>query len=88
MQTIDEVGPGLAQVRLVPLPDARHDLDMATLQRKIDVERRLRDMLAAEELPEPDRIEYCRTCVRAFWDEQKLVVVVDLDEAQDDSGTA
>ncbi len=31
-------------------------------------------------LPEPDRVEYGHTCIRFFWDETKVVLVVDIDE--------
>ena len=32
------------------------------------------------EKPAPDEIEYGHTCIRCFWDEPKLVLVVDIDE--------
>jgi hypothetical protein len=61
---------------------------MATLRQKMNAEQRLRELVAAGKLPEPDHIEYGRECVRAFWDVEKVVLVVDLDEAPDDSLTA
>lgn len=31
-------------------------------------------------LPEPDEIEFGEECIRVFWHESKVVVIVDLDE--------
>jgi hypothetical protein len=53
---------------------------MATLRQKIAAERKVRDLLATEDVPEPDRIEYGFTCIRLFWFEPKVVLVVDIDE--------
>ncbi len=53
---------------------------MATLKQKIKAERTLRELLASEELPMPDEIEYGYTCIRAIWWEQKRAVVIDLDD--------
>lgn len=53
---------------------------MATLKQKIEAEMRVRDMLADNGVPAPDEIEYGQTCIRCFWDEPKLVLVVDIDE--------
>ena len=52
---------------------------MATLQQKIDAEMKVRELVETEGLPEPDDIEYGQTCVRVFWNEPKLVLVVDID---------
>lgn len=54
--------------------------DMATLQQKIKCERDAREMLKEGGLPEPDRVEYGHTCIRLFWEETKVVLVVDIDE--------
>jgi hypothetical protein len=53
---------------------------MATLRQKIAAERRVRELLATEDVPVPDRIEYGFTCIRLFWFEPKVVLVVDIDE--------
>jgi hypothetical protein len=52
---------------------------MATLKQKVDTERRMRELMENEGLPEPDRVEYGHTCIRLFWDAAKAVVVVDID---------
>jgi hypothetical protein len=53
---------------------------MATLQQKIKCEQAAREMLQDGGLPEPDRVEYGHTCIRLFWEETKVVLVVDIDE--------
>jgi hypothetical protein len=52
---------------------------MATLEKKIEVETRVRAMLEAEGTPMPDRVEYGDGCVRLFWIDSKTVLVVDID---------
>lgn len=52
---------------------------MATLARKIEAEKRLRDLLEESDLPQPDYVEYDFTCIRFFFCEAKQVVIVDLD---------
>jgi hypothetical protein len=54
---------------------------MATLKQKIAVERKMRELIETENLPEPDWIEYGYTCVRVVWERPKLCVVIDIDEA-------
>jgi hypothetical protein len=51
---------------------------MATLRQKIAAERKVRELLATEDVPAPDRIEY--GFIRLFWLEPKVVLVVDIDE--------
>ena len=53
---------------------------MATLQEKIRCERAAREMIREGGLPDPDRIEYGHTCIRLFWEETKVVLVVDIDD--------
>lgn len=53
---------------------------MATLKQKIAAERKMRELIANEGLPEPTWIEYGYTCIRLFWEESKLVLVIDIDE--------
>jgi hypothetical protein len=53
---------------------------MATLAEKIHCERDAREMLQRGGLPDPDRVEYGHTCIRLFWEETKVVLVVDIDK--------
>jgi hypothetical protein len=53
---------------------------MATLQQKVAAEHRVRELIETEGLPEPSRIEYGHTCIRLFWEESKVVLVIDIDE--------
>jgi hypothetical protein len=57
---------------------------MATLRQKIAAEHKVRELLATEDVPGPDRIEYGYTCIRLFWNEPKVVLVVDIDEFAND----
>jgi hypothetical protein len=52
---------------------------MAPLARKVDAERRMRDLLESGGLPQPDAIEYGEECIRLFFYESKLVVIVELE---------
>lgn len=52
---------------------------MAPLAQKVDAERRMRDLLESGGLPQPDAIEYGEECIRLFFYESKLVVIVDLE---------
>ena len=54
---------------------------MATLAKKIEAERRMRELLRSGGLPAPDRIEYGEDCIRLFFEETQTAVVIDLDEA-------
>jgi hypothetical protein len=56
---------------------------MATLAQKINAEKRMRDLLEESGLPQPDHVEYGYTCIRLFFMEPKLVVVVDIDDPED-----
>src|SRR5579864_6450295 len=51
---------------------------MATLKEKIAAEQHARAMLEDHGLPQPDSVEYSYTCVRLFWEEEKVVLVVDI----------
>jgi hypothetical protein len=53
---------------------------MASTAKKLKAERRMRELLAEENLPQPDEVEYGLSCVRLFWHGTKVVVVVDVDE--------
>jgi hypothetical protein len=58
---------------------------MATLAQKIQAETRMRELLEKSGLPQPDHIEYGYTCIRLFFEESKLVVVIDIDQPEDAS---
>jgi hypothetical protein len=53
---------------------------MATLAEKIRAERSGRAMLERGGVRPPDHVEYGYTCIRFFWDEEKVVLVIDMDE--------
>jgi hypothetical protein len=53
---------------------------MASLAKKIDAERRVRDLLEESRLPQPTFVEYGYGCIRLFWEDPKTVVIVDIDE--------
>jgi hypothetical protein len=56
---------------------------MATLAQKAEAERRMRELLDENDLPQPDHVEYGFTCIRLFFNSSKHVVVIDLDEPED-----
>ena len=56
---------------------------MATLKQKIAVERKMRELIETEHLPEPDWVEYGYTCVRLVWERPRLCVVIDIDPPPD-----
>lgn len=56
---------------------------MATLKEKIAAEHKVREMLRIGNVEMPDRIEYGFACIRLYWLEPKLVLVVDIDEFAD-----
>ena len=43
----------------------------------------MRDLLESGGLPQPDAIEYGDECIRLFFNETKLVVIVDLDPSSE-----
>lgn len=53
---------------------------MATLKQKVAAEQKIRELIESEGMPEPSRIEYGHTCIRLFWEESKVVLVIDIDE--------
>jgi hypothetical protein len=46
----------------------------------LQAEADFRRLIARHDLPEPDEVEYTHGSVYFRWDEQKLVVAVDLDD--------
>ena len=57
---------------------------VATVEQKIEAEVRMRELLHENGLPAPDAVEYGYTCIRLFWDEQKVAIVVDIDNIDGD----
>jgi hypothetical protein len=53
---------------------------MATLAKKIEAEDRMRRLLEQEGIPAPDWVEYGYGCIRLFWSDPKLCVIVELDD--------
>jgi hypothetical protein len=58
---------------------------MATLKQKIHAETRMRRLLRESGLPEPDGVEYGYGCIRLFFDEPKVALVVDIDNPTEDA---
>lgn len=58
---------------------------MATLREKIAAEQEARAMVEDQGLPQPDEVEYGQACLRLLWHEEKIAVVVDLDEPPEGS---
>jgi hypothetical protein len=56
---------------------------MATLAQKIEAEKRMRDLLEENDLPQPDYVEYGFTCIRLFFEHAGQIVVIDIDEPED-----
>ena len=56
---------------------------MATLAQKIEAEQRMRELLEANGLPQPDYVEYGFTCIRLFFSHTKHVVIIDIDDPED-----
>jgi hypothetical protein len=53
---------------------------MATLEQKIAAERKARELLEKGGLAQPDSVEYGYTCIRLFFNEPKLCMIVQIDE--------
>jgi hypothetical protein len=59
---------------------------MATLRRKIRAELAMRRLLEDNGLPAPDGVEYGFGCIRLFFDEPKVCLVIDIDDPADGEG--
>jgi hypothetical protein len=57
---------------------------LATLREKREAERNVRAMLDDHGLPQPDYVEHGATCIRLFWTEEKVVMIVDIDDPPSD----
>ena len=60
---------------------------MATLKQKIQAEASGRKMLVDGGLPQPDGVEYGHTCIRFLWNEQKVALIIEIDEPPADFET-
>jgi hypothetical protein len=56
---------------------------MATLAQKIEAEKRMRELLEENGLPQPDYVEYGFTCIRLIFNRTKHVIVIDIDDPGD-----
>jgi hypothetical protein len=54
---------------------------MTTDEQSRVAEKCMRSLLESAELPQPDRVQYGDDAIALFWDEQKLVVEIDLRDA-------
>jgi hypothetical protein len=70
---------------LIRYSQAEHAEGMATLAQKIECEKRMRDLLEENGLPQPDFVEYGFTCIRLFYEDSKTVVIIDIDAPEDAS---
>lgn len=61
---------------------------MATLHEKIHAEQEARAMLDDHGLPQPDEVQYGEGCIRLLWHEEKMAVVVDIDEPPEEDEAA
>jgi hypothetical protein len=57
---------------------------MASLEQKIEAEVKMRELLRENGLPEPDGVEYGHGCIRLFFEESKVALVVDIDNPEED----
>jgi hypothetical protein len=58
---------------------------MATLKQKVEAEARMRELLRENGMPQPDGVEYGHGCIRLFFEESKVAVVVDIDNPTEDA---
>jgi hypothetical protein len=61
---------------------------MASLEQKIEAEHGVRELLKQNGMPQPDGVEYGYGCIRLFFDEPKVVLIVDIDRPEDGYGPA
>jgi hypothetical protein len=57
-----------------------HAVRMASLHQKIAAERNARAMLDDHGLLQPDDVEYGETCVRLFFREERVMLIVQIDQ--------
>ena len=59
---------------------------MATIQELEQLDRKVRELMSEQGLPAPSGVEYGFQCVRFFWHESKVALVVDLEDDEDGQG--
>ena len=64
-------------MRLDPLHGLLHAPGMASIDQLQETERRMLELLEDNDLPQPDHVEYGEACIRLFWHDRKLMVIVD-----------
>jgi hypothetical protein len=60
---------------------------MAHLTRKIETERRLREILDDGGIPQPDEIEYGETSIRCLWRDVRKAMIIDIADLADLAGS-
>jgi hypothetical protein len=60
---------------------------MATLAQNIEAEKRMRDLLDENGLPQADHVEYGFTCIRLFFNETKHLIIIDINKPEDTKAT-
>jgi hypothetical protein len=69
---------------LIRYSDLTHPVRVATLRQKIQAETAMRKLLRENGMPEPDGVEYGHGCIRLFFEEPKVALVVDIDDPSED----
>lgn len=59
---------------------------MASLEKKIEAEHAVRELLKQNGMPQPDGVEYGYGYIRLFFEDPKVVLVVDIDRPEDGHG--
>ena len=70
---------------LIRYSDLAHPAVMATLKQKIQAEAKVRELLRESGLPDPDGVEYGHRCIRLFFEQPKVALVVDIDNPTEDA---
>jgi hypothetical protein len=56
---------------------------MASIEELEELERKVRELLDEQSVPAPTGVEYGFQCVRFFWHEANLALVVDLEDHEE-----
>jgi hypothetical protein len=60
---------------------------MASIEELEQLDRKVRDLLSEQGLPAPSGVEYGFQCVRFFWHDSNVALVVDLEDDGDGEGS-
>jgi hypothetical protein len=52
---------------------------MTSMTRQQEAEQRMWELIELGGLPHPDSIEHDEDCIRLYWEESKLLVIVELE---------